>query len=193
MSEPGPRQDAAIFEIVRKSLKAGQAVEIEGLGRFRATAEGYQFDPAAQPTVFVAYAVEDLVVVRRLSEALRAKGCSPWLDKDRLMPGQNWVQGIERAIADADAVVACFSPRSVSKRGMFQSELRHALACAEMRPLDEVFLLPVRLEQCSLPRTIAGRVQYVDLFPDWDRGVKRLARSIRRAARGRMETKFSPV
>jgi hypothetical protein len=182
-----------IFEIIRKSLEAGQAVEIEGLGRFHSTAQGYRFDPETQPTVFVAYATEDLEAARRLAEALRAADCSPWLDKDRLMPGQNWTQTIERAISDADAFVACFSTRSVSKRGQFQSELRHAIECAGKRPLDDVFLLPVRLERCVVPRAIAEQVQYVDLFPDWERGVKRLVRSIRRAARGRMGTRFRPV
>jgi hypothetical protein len=188
MTKPGQ-----IFEIVRRSLEAGQTVEIEGLGRFRASAQGYRFDPETQPTVFIAYAVEDLAIVRRLCDALRDVGCSPWLDKDRLLPGQNWTQSIERAISEADAFVACFSPRSVSKRGMFQSELRHAIDCAQRRPLDDVFLLPVRLERCAVPPTIAEQVQYVDLFPDWERGVKRLTRSIRRAARGRMGARFNSV
>ena len=188
MTKPGQ-----IFEIVRKSLEAGQSVEIEGLGWFHATAQGYRFDPETRPTVFVAYAVEDLAIVRRLAEALRAADCSPWLDKDRLMPGQNWTHSIERAIADADAFVACFSPRSVHKRGQFQSELRHALECAATRPLDDVFLLPVRLEPCIVPHRIASQVQYVDLYPDWERGVARIVRSIRRAARGRMGTRFSSI
>lgn len=188
MSRPG-----RIFEIVRKSLEAGQAVEIEGLGRFHATAQGYRFDPETQPAVFVAYASEDLETARRLAEALRAADCSPWLDKDRLMPGQNWTQSIERAISDADAFVACFSSGSVSKRGQFQSELRHALECAQNRPLDDVFLLPVRLEPCTVPEKIARQVQYLDLYPDWERGVKRLVRSIRKAARARMGTQFSSV
>jgi len=182
-----------IFEIVRRSLEAGQAVEIEGLGRFHSTPQGYRFDAETQPTVFLAYALEDLEIVRRLADALRAADCSPWLDKERLMPGQNWTQSIDRAIADSDAFVACFSPRSISKRGQFQSELRQALECAEKRPLDEVFLLPVRLERCVVPDRIADQVQYVDLFPDWERGVKRLVRSIRRAARGRVGARFRPV
>ncbi len=183
--------ELAIVEIVRKSLEAGQAVEIEGLGTFRAASNGYRFEPETQPTVFLAYAAEDLIPVRRLCDALRTAGCTPWLDKDRLLPGQNWTRAIERAIADADAFVACFSPRSVSKRGMFQAELRHALACAERRPLDDVFLLPVRLERCAVPAEIVQKVQYVDLFPDWERGVKRLTRSIRRAARARIGARLN--
>jgi hypothetical protein len=182
-----------ILEIVRRSLEAGQTVEIEGIGRFRASAQGFRFEAERQPMVFVAYAVEDLAVVRRLCESLRAAGCSPWLDKDWLIPGQNWMGSIKRAISDCDAFVACFSPRSVSKAGPFQSELRHALECAEKRPLGEVFFLPARLERCTIPREIAEQVHYVDLFPDWERGIKRLVRSIRKAAQGRMRMKFSPV
>jgi hypothetical protein len=185
MKKPGQ-----IFEIVRRSLEAGQSVEIEGLGRFHASAGGYRFDPDTQPTVFVAYGLEDLTVVRRLCEGLKAAGCSVWLDKDRLMPGQNWPRSIDGAIADADAFVACFSMRSVGKRGQFQSELRHAMECARKRPLDDVFLLPVRLERCPVPGGIAEQWQYVDLFPDWERGVRRLVRSIRRAGRGRMGARF---
>ncbi len=190
MTKPGQ-----IFEIVRRSLEAGQAVEIEGLGRFHSSAGGYRFEPDAQPTVFMAYAVEDLAIVRRLCEALRAEGCSPWLDKDRLMPGQNWTRTIESAIAEADAFVTCFSSRSVTKRGQFQSELRYALACARKRPLDDVFLLPVRAgtgawmpnriaEECGSMSSICSRIV--------ERGVKRLVRSIRRAARGRMRARFRP-
>ena len=182
-----------ILEIVRRSLDAGQAVEIEGLGRFHPSFRGYRFDPEIAPTVFVAYAVEDLEIVRRLCDDLQSRGCSPWLDKDRLMPGENWTHSIKRAIAEADAFVACFSSRSVSKRGMFQAELRHALQSAAMRPLDDVFLLPVRLEPCAVPQRIAEQVQYVDLFPDWERGVKRLLRSIRRSARSRTGTRLSPT
>ena len=185
------RQELAILDIIRRFLEAGQAVEIEGLGRFRASPGGYRFDPETKPTVFVAYATEDLEPVHHLCDALRAAGCTPWLDKDRLMPGQNWTQAIEQAICEADAFVACFSTRSISKRGMFQTELRHALACAERRPLDDVFVLPVRLERCAIPLQISGQVQYVDLFPDWERGVERLLRSIRRAARTRIGARLT--
>jgi len=177
MKSPG-----AILEIVRRSLESGHSVEIEGLGTFRGSLEsGYTFEPQARPTVFVAYAVEDLETARKLSEALEAGGCSPWLDKDKLLPGQNWPRAIGRAIDDADAFVACFSPRSIAKRGQFQSELRYALECARRRPLDEVFVIPVRLERCSVPVRVAEQVQYVDLYPDWERGVKRVIRAARKA------------
>jgi nucleoid DNA-binding protein len=176
-----------VAEIVRMALDAGKTVEIEGLGTFQVAAQdqGYQFEPQTAPEVFLAYVVEDLVPARRLCEALRAEGFSPWLDKDKLLPGQNWPRAIERAIEISDAFVACFSTRSIVKRGQFQSELRYALDCARQRPLDQTFVIPVRLEECSVPRRISSHVHYVDLYPDWHKGVRRIARAIRKAARGR--------
>ena len=174
-----------IAGILQRSLDRGLTVEIQGLGAFHRKPDGaYAFRAQVQPQVFVAYAVEDLALARRLCDSLARAGCSPWLDKDQLLPGQDWPRAIARAIEISDAVVACFSPRSIAKRGQFQAELRHALACARRMPLDSVFLIPVRFEKCAVPRTIADRVQYVDLYPDWERGVRRIVRSIRRAAVG---------
>lgn len=171
-----------IIDILKGALDRGLTVEIEGLGTFQKGATGYRFAAQTRPRVFVAYAVEDLRQVRRLCSALDQAGCAPWLDKDKLLPGQNWPRAIERAIGVSDAFVACFSPRSIAKRGQFQSELRYALDCAARLPLDHSFLIPVRLEPCEVPRRIAEQVQYVDLFPHWDRGVKRLLRAVHKTA-----------
>jgi hypothetical protein len=182
-------QNAAVDRvsgIVARALGRGQVVQIEGLGTFEPAAEGGPvFTPQAAAQVFVAYVVEDIALAQRLCQALRVGGCSPWLDKEKLLPGQYWPRAIDRAIEISDAFVACFSPRSIVKRGPFQGELRYALDCARRRPLDEAFVIPVRFERCEVPRRIADHVQYVDLFPDWDRGVKKLIRAVNKMARNR--------
>ena len=50
-------------------------------------------------------------------------------------------------------------------------------------PLEEVYFLPVRLEECAVPPRIKREFQYVDLFPDWDAGIERLAETIREQSR----------
>jgi hypothetical protein len=174
-----------ILELVRKSLDNGHTVEIDGLGTFSLGGQGYEFIPQTQPQVFVAYVEEDLALVRRICDSLREAGCIPWLDKEKLLPGQNWARSIERAIEISDVFVACFSRRSLAKRGQFQCELRWAMDCSRRVPLEETFLVPVRLEACAVPKKISDQVQYVDLFPDWDRGIRRLVRAIRKAVRER--------
>jgi hypothetical protein len=184
-----------ILKAVRRALERGQTVEIDGLGMFRRKAGGgYHFIPQTEPQVFIAYVEEDLLLARRLRDRIAAAGCSPWMDKDKLIPGQNWPRAIRRAIEISDAFVACFSVRSGSKRGPFQSELRWALHCAQRMPLEETFVVPVRFEACAMPRLIQERVQYVDLFPDWDAGVKKVIRAVQKAghagwkAGGRLES-----
>jgi hypothetical protein len=172
---------SVVLKLLRRALDRGQAVEIDGLGTFRARPEGgYEFTPASRPNVFIAYVEEDLVHARRLRDALLDAGYSPWLDKDQLLAGQNWPRAIERAIDLSEAFVACLSSRSLAKRGQFQSELRYALDCANRMPLDETFLLPVRFDGCTVPVGIARQVQYVDLFPDFDKGFRQLLRSLRK-------------
>jgi hypothetical protein len=40
--------------------------------------------------------------------------------------------------------------------------------------------VPLRLDGCSVPRSIQREFQYIDLFPDWARGIRRLATMMRR-------------
>jgi hypothetical protein len=176
-----PREQ--ILAIVRRALDRGQTVEIDGLGVFRFTQGSYQLVPQTQPQVFIAYVEEDLALARKLCNGIAAAGCAPWLDKDKLLPGQNWPRAIRRAVEISDVFVACFSPRSIVKRGQFHNELRWALECARLRPLEATFLVPVRFEPCTVPGRIAEQLQYVDLFPDWEAGMKKVVRAVQKVGR----------
>ena len=161
--------------LLRECLAEGSAIEIKGLGVFRTDQDGgFEFESRGTRRVFIAYADEDYAHALRLFQKFEARGFEPWLDKKRLLPGQNWPRAIERAIGISDYFIACFSNLSASKRGMFQSELRFALDCAGCLPLDEVFIIPARLEECQVPLRIAKALQYVDLFPDFDAGFQNI-------------------
>ena len=54
----------------------------------------------------------------------------PWLDEEKLLPGQDWNLEIEKAVETADAVIVSISSKSVSREGCVQRELRHALDIA---------------------------------------------------------------
>ncbi|HTP88899.1 MAG TPA: TIR domain-containing protein [Bryobacteraceae bacterium] len=164
-----------LARIVRECLAEGARVEIDGIGTFLPNGRsGVRFLPQTRPRVFLAYVDEDAEPVQRLHDALAAKRFDPWCDKTKLLPGQNWPRAIESAIHTSDFFIGCFSPRAVVKRGSFQSELRFALECARRMPLDEIFFIPVRLEECDVPASVSRQIQYVDLFPDWDAGVRSL-------------------
>lgn len=175
MKETDSNLARRVARIVRDALEHGSPVEIDGLGTFLpGRNRGFRFVAPSRPRVFIAYVQEDLAAAKKLSAAFEQRGFLPWLDKKKLMPGQNWPRAIEAAIQASSFFVACFSERAACKRGSFHSELRFALNCAAQVPLDEIFFIPVRLNHCTVPRTIAKRIQYVDLFPNWERGLTRL-------------------
>jgi hypothetical protein len=165
-----------LARLIRAQLRHCPFVEIDGLGTFARTRGGsVSFRDSARPRVFIAYAAEDAPAAVRLYDSLRTRGYSAWLDRCKLLPGQNWPRRIEDAIAGSDFFIACFSSHSVKKRGGFQAEIRFALDCATHIPLDDVFLIPARLDDCRVPARIQRETQYVDLFPGWDAGFDRIA------------------
>jgi hypothetical protein len=170
----------ALLRLVDRCLREGASIEIDGMGSFLLNAEErVVFEPNSRGRVFLAYAQEDRAEVRKLYNALQRAGFEPWMDQEKLLPGQNWRRAIDRAIDLADFFVGCFSHRSTGKRGHFQRELGYALDVAATVPAEDIFFIPVRLDGCHLPRHIATTVQYVDLFPDWDRGMRTLIKSLR--------------
>lgn len=170
-----------VARIVRRCLNEGKQVEIDGLGVFRPDGDsGFQFLSRSDPKVFLAYVEEDGIAAERLFEELGAHGFDPWMDRRKLLPGQNWPRCIEHAIATCDFFIPCFSHNSVGKKGGFQAEIRYALDCARHLPLDEIFIIPARLDECCVPEAIRRHLQYIDLFPNWDPGLRRITSVIDR-------------
>lgn len=184
MDDLNPAQHLA--QVVVGGLAAGKIVEIDGLGVFYPDAAcGFRFEPRTLPQVFIAYVKEDQAEAEALFEDLTAAGFSPWMDVRKLMPGQNWPRAIETAIETSNFFVPCFSRNSVTKWGGFQAEIRYALDCARRVPLDEIFVVPVRLNTCRVPRAIQKEIQYVDFFPDRAAGLRQLTSMMSRELKRR--------
>ena len=116
--------------------------------------------------VFLCHSSQDKPIVRELYQRLNAEGwIDPWLDEEKLLPGQDWDMEIEKAVEAADAVIVCLSNNSVTKEGYIQKELRKVLDVADEKPEGTIFIIPVRLDDCPVPRRLK-KWQYVDYFPD---------------------------
>lgn len=176
----------SIAQVLLDALASGAKVDIDGLGSFLPDDKGnIRFVDRSLPKVFIAYVHEDGEAAEKIFTELAAAGFDPWLDRRKLMPGQNWPRSVEDAINYSDFVIACFSEKSVSKKGGFQSEIRYALDCATRMPLDSIFLIPIRFDNCRVPVRIQKEVQYVDLFPEWDSGIRRITNIMGKEVRRR--------
>ena len=114
-------------------------------------------------TVFISYAREDRDQALICYEKLEKEGVSPWLDANKLLPGQNWEAEIDRALSSANLVVLLLSPRSVSKRGFVQREANDAIARLKYKLPTDIYVIPLLLEPCEVPDFIGSKLQYVDL------------------------------
>jgi TIR domain-containing protein len=139
-----------------------------------------------QKQVFLTYAHRDKKAIRKLYDNLTENGVKVWLDEKELLPGQDWQYEIRQAILRSDIVIVCLS-RQFNKQGGFRhDELKIVLEKAGTIPEGEIFLIPVRLEECRVLQPLS-RWQYVDLFEE--DGYHRLLLTLRK----NLVTNFSAV
>lgn len=113
--------------------------------------------------VFLCHSRDDKVAVLGLYDRLLSDAFDPWLDTEKLVPGTEWELEIRKAVRDSHVVLVCLSRTSITKEGYVQKEIRYALDVAEEKPDQVIFLIPVRLEDCTVPHRLR-HWQWVDLF-----------------------------
>lgn len=126
-------------------------------------------------SIFLIHAHSDRETVHRLYQRLVRDGLNVWLDAERLRPGQDWQSEIRNALLQCGTVVVCLSRVFDEKKGYRHEELKLALEKANFLPDDEVFIIPVRLEECEMPESLR-HLHRVDLFKVG--GYKRLVRAL---------------
>lgn len=133
-------------------------------------------DRAARLRIFVCHSSGDKQAVKGLCSRLRKDGFDPWLDEEKLLPGQDWDLEIRRAVKASHVVIVCLSQQSITKAGYVQKEIKFSLDVADEQPEGVIFLIPLRLENCTVPDRLQKR-QWVDLFHE--NGYKNLLRALK--------------
>ncbi|MDM8556059.1 TIR domain-containing protein [Desulfococcaceae bacterium HSG7] len=126
--------------------------------------------------VFLSYARKDLKIAKKIYDDLTDKGVKVWLDKNELLPGQNWVYAIRQAIDDSSHFIALLSTNSVSKRGYVQKELKMAVDILDEYPQDQIFIIPVRIDDCKPTHDKLRYLQWADLFTDYEKEIQNILR-----------------
>lgn len=130
--------------------------------------------------VFLCHWSGDKPFVRTLYSRLKEDGFDPWLDKEELLPGQEWQEEISVAVRASDVVIVCVSKKSVEWEGYLQREIRDALYVAEEKREGTIFIIPARIEDVEVPRRLS-KWQWANLFEE--DGYRRLVAALGRRAR----------
>lgn len=98
------------------------------------------------PSIFICYASPDQAQVIPFCDYLSTQGFNVWIDCRRIKPGQNWDFEIKRELDKAGFVLAFVSRNSFDRRGYVQRELKLALDKLTEKLIDDIYLIPVLLD-----------------------------------------------
>lgn len=116
--------------------------------------------------VFLSYAKEDKEFVLECYEELNRRNFNPWMDEHDLLPGQAWDECIKANMKDTDVVLVFMSSESVSKVGYVQRELKYFADKRKNYPEGFIYLIPIQLDTCKVPDTIASEIQFININRD---------------------------
>jgi formylglycine-generating enzyme required for sulfatase activity len=134
--------------------------------------------------VFICHASQDQLVVNELYKRLLTESwIEPWLAEESILPGQNWRAEIDKAVEAADVVIATLSRSSVNLDGYTQREIKYALDIAREKPDSTIYIVPIRLDNCQVPREMRAW-HYLDFALPSERepAYRRLIRSLQAKA-----------
>ncbi len=105
--------------------------------------------------IFLSYASTDRELVLPIHAELERVGLNVWIDHKRLLPGQNWDFEINKALSNADLIILFLSKNAVSRRGYLQREVKYAIDKMKEKLDDDVFIIPVKLDDCDVPESLS--------------------------------------
>jgi uncharacterized caspase-like protein len=131
--------------------------------------------------VFISYSREDQPAAKKLYRDLRSEGFDAWIDCEDLLPGSNWEVEIRRVLRkEARHCIVLLSQKSTNRRGYINTEIREALDVVDEFPESEIFLIPARLDDCQPSHGRLNTLNWVDMFPSYDRGLAKILRTLNR-------------
>ncbi len=161
----------ATTESVSQILEDDEPVQSHNMNRVLSKAP-----PKNGLKVFLCHSSVDKDTAKELYDDLETDGFSPWLDKEKLVGGQNFDLEIKKAIKTSHVVVICLSKMAITRPGYVHKEIKTALDIADEQPEGTIFIVPVRLDDCTVPMSMK-QIHYIDLFAS--DGYNKLVKALR--------------
>jgi CheY-like chemotaxis protein len=142
--------------------------------------------------IFLSYAKEDVESARKIYNVLQRENFNVWFDEATLLPGQNWQIEALNAIKNSHFFIALFSNRSVKKTGFVQKELKEAIDFCQKMPESEIFIIPVRIDNCCAPYNM-DKLHRLDLFPSFETSINKLIKVLKLHAQKKLKSKEKSI
>ena len=119
--------------------------------------------------VFISHAHEDAEFAHRLAADLRAAGWRVWIVPESILPGEKWVDAIERGLATSGVFVVALTPAAIRSRWV-KTETNAAIA---LEHREMVRLVPLDVETCDAP-LLWSSYQFVSFRGRYEAGLRGL-------------------
>jgi hypothetical protein len=116
---------------------------------------------AANPVkqVFISYATEeDGEFAQRLAKDLRGLGAQVWIAPESILPGEEWVDAIERGLEESSQMVVVLTPAALESPWV-RTETNIAIA---QERLGRMEIIPLLVEPVEVPLLLSA--YHYDLF-----------------------------
>jgi hypothetical protein len=176
--------DRSIYREVAMQVRAGYKHQKSSFSKNEIPRE--KTPEGDKKKVFLSYCHDNFPEVLKLREKLIEKGLKVWWDRD-ILPGKDWKFEIRVAMKQSAVIILCLSHELQNRiqSGVYP-EVLDAIAAYREYSQGSIFLIPVRLSECTIPpieidstRTL-DRLQYLDLFPfsSFEQQIEKLVQSI---------------
>jgi len=128
-----------LIEMVQKAIQRSQELQNANIANSQAS------------DIFISYARVDDQIVQNIYDTLVMNKYHPWMDIHSIKGGEDWIRAIYKAIEESHIFLAVLSNNSVSRRGVIQKELKKALDKWDGMLPDDIYIIPVRVDDCPIP------------------------------------------
>ncbi len=117
-------------------------------------------------TIFLNYhdQLDKHQVLKKLDERLKRYQSIQVVDNDFLPIGEDKSKNRKKHIRNSDIFLALFSSKWNSKNSTFYRSVRYAIENGKENRPGEIFIIPVRLDNCEIPFEELEKIQGLDLF-----------------------------
>lgn len=117
-------------------------------------------------TVFISYSRYDAVFVDKLSGDLRLQGVQVWIDREQIMPGQQWQREIESGLKKANILIFVISKHSLRSQWVLTERDVYAANNRKIIPI-----LIDDIDVSELPGFISN-IQWADFRTSYEAGLE---------------------
>ncbi|MCP4353758.1 MAG: toll/interleukin-1 receptor domain-containing protein [Desulfobacterales bacterium] len=129
--------------------------------------------------VFISCAEKDILIANQIYADIQKQGIIPWMTRKDIKAGEKTEIAGRRAIKDSNYFLALLSTSSVNERGAFQKELKQAFDMLAEFPQGEIFIVPVRLDDCNTNNEALNDLHIIDLHKtSWNSGLQRIIQAL---------------